>query len=160
ETVEGILKHSKGRSGPVFASRGGLASVSLEALIVRAADLYAYASHDLDDAYLLGELRPQDLPSRVVSVLGAEPSDVRRVLVQRTIESALARGEVSLEPEADAALDELRAFLYERLYEAPRIARQTAFVRSLVEGLWESACNRPLQFLAAVAPPGVATCPD
>jgi len=159
ETVEGILKHSKGRAGPVFASGGGLATLSLEALVVRAADLYAYASHDLDDAYLLGELRPRDLPARVVSVLGAEPSQVRRVLVQRTIQSTLSRGDVSLEAEADGALDELRAFLYERLYEAPRIARQTALVRSLVEGLWESACKRPLQFLAAIAPHGVATRP-
>jgi dGTPase len=160
ETVEGILKHSKGRAGPVFASGGGLASLSLEALVVRAADLYAYACHDLDDAYLLGELRPGDLPSRAVTVLGAEPSQVRRVLVQRTIQSTLARGDVSLEAEADGALHDLRAFLYERLYESPRIARQTALVRSLIEELWESACERPVQFFGAIAPLGVAACPE
>src|SRR6185369_1038685 len=50
-TVEGILKHSKGRAGAAFGNAGGLASMTREALVVRAADLYAYACHDLDDAY-------------------------------------------------------------------------------------------------------------
>src|SRR5206468_3715300 len=72
ETVEGILKHSKGRAGAVFARGGGLATTTREARVVRAADLFAYACHDLDDAYLLGEIRPQDLPPRVSAELGTE----------------------------------------------------------------------------------------
>jgi dGTPase len=150
ETVEGILKHSKGKAGTVFGRGGGLATLGREALVVRAADLYAYACHDLDDAYLIGELHPRDLPARVAAVLGTDPSDVRRVLVAQTIASSSAHGDVSLEAEAEGALKELRAFLYERLYEAPRFARQTAVVGSLVGGLWEAACDRPLRFDAAI----------
>src|SRR5258708_4457019 len=130
ETVEGILKHSKGKAGTVFGRGGGLATLGREALIVRAADLYAYACHDLDDAYLIGELRPSDVPVRVGAVLGTDPLDVRRVLVAQTIASSSARGDISLEAETEEALKELRAFLYERLYEAPRFARQTAVVGS------------------------------
>ncbi len=144
ETVEGILKHSKGKAG-----------LGREALVVRAADLYAYACHDLDDAYLIGELHPRDVPARVGAVLGTDPSDVRRVLVAQTIASSSAHGDVSLEAEAEGALKELRAFLYERLYEAPRFARQTAVVGSLVGGLWEAACDRPLRFDAAIERLGV-----
>jgi dGTPase len=155
ETVEGILKHSKGRAGTVFGRGGGLASLGTEALVVRAADLYAYACHDLDDAYLLGDLHPRDLPARPRRVLGTDPAGVRRVLVDRTIASSSAHGKVSLDAETEAALQELRAFLYARLYEGPRIARQTAVVGSLLGGLWEAACERPLRFDATIERLGV-----
>src|SRR5689334_7935301 len=151
ETVDGILKHSKGRAGAVFARSGGLATTTREARVVRAADLFAYACHDLDDAYLLGEIRPQDLPPRVSAELGTEPSDIRRELVARTVAASQKRGEVCLDDSTEAALEELRAFLYERLYEGRRIGSQTACGRSLFDWLWKSACDRPLAFYAAIA---------
>jgi dGTPase len=157
ETVDGILKHSKGRAGAVFARAGGLGSVTREALVVRAADVYAYACHDLDDAYLLGLLRREDVPPRVVAMFGAEPANVRRALVTRTIASSNAHGDVSLDPEAEAVLSDLRAFLFERLYEGRRIASQTACVRSIVEWLWGVATDRPRDFCAVVARLGVSS---
>ncbi len=157
ETVEGILKHSKGRAGAVFGRGGGLGSVTREALVVRAADIYAYACHDLDDAYLLGLLHRHDVPSRVVAILGTEPDEVRRVLVDRTIASSNARGDVSLEAEAEAALGDLRAFLFERLYEARRISSQTACVHTIVEWMWGVACERPRDFCAVVARLGLSS---
>jgi dGTPase len=148
--VEGILKHSKGRSGAIFARGAAHAVLTREARVARAADLYAYACHDLDDAYALGTLQRGELPPRVARVLGTAPCEVRRSLVGATVHESLAQGELSLEAEAEAALQELRAFLYERLYEAPRIARQTSFVRSLIESLWEVATTQEARFFATV----------
>lgn len=150
EVVDGILKHSKGRAGSVFARGASLGHLTREALAVRAADLFAYACHDLDDGYLLGLLRPNDLPKPAREVLGTTPADVRCVLVTRTVRASLAAGDVSIDPETGEALRELRDFLYERLYEAPRIAAQTAFVRSLFELLWEAALERRAAFDAAL----------
>jgi dGTPase len=150
EVVEGILKHSKGRSGAIFARGAAHSVLTREARVARAADLYAYACHDLDDAYALGSLGPEDLPRRAAGVLGTTPGDVRRSLVTATVRESLAQGELSLDAETEAALQELRAFLYERLYEAPRIARQTSFVRSLIESLWEVATTHERRFSAAV----------
>jgi dGTPase len=150
-TVEGILKHSKGRAGTVFGRGGGLASTTREAAVVRAADLYAYACHDLDDAYLLGELRRGDVPRGVAGRLGVEPPEVRRALVARTVAFSQANGDIGLDPETEAALEGLRSFLYERLYEGRRIGSQTACVRSLFEWLWQTANDRSRPFLAAVA---------
>jgi dGTPase len=155
EVVDGILKHSKGRAGSVFARGAALGNLTREALVVRAADLFAYACHDLDDAYLIGALRPADLPRRTRDVLGSMPAEVRCTVVGRTVRTSLAAGDVSIDPETGDALQELRDFLYERLYEGPRIARQTAFVRSLVEQLWESALERRGSF--DVALDGLAT---
>ncbi|MET0594734.1 MAG: hypothetical protein ABW133_18680, partial [Polyangiaceae bacterium] len=150
EVVDGILKHSKGRSGSVFARGAALTHLHREGLVVRAADLFAYACHDLDDAYLIGALRPADLPKRARDVLGTMPAEVRCTLVSRTVRTSLIAGDVSLDPETNEALHELRDFLYERLYEAPRIGRQTAFVRSLFELLWEAALERRSSFDTAL----------
>jgi dGTPase len=150
EVIDGILKHSKGRAGSVFARGASLGHLSREARVVRAADLFAYACHDLDDAYLLGALRPDDLPARARAVLGTTPTDVRHMLVLATVRASLAAGDVSIDPETGEALQTLRDFLYERLYEAPRIASQTAFVRSLFELLWEAALERRAAFDAAL----------
>jgi dGTPase len=156
EVVDGILKHSKGRSGAVFARGGGLAALTREALVVRAADLYAYACHDLDDAYLLGLLSPGDLPQRVRGVLGSRPEDVRDRLVTSTIVESARGDRVALELAMREALEELRAFLYERLYESPPITRQTAAVRAIVAALWESAQEKPREFQVHLARFGLA----
>jgi dGTPase len=148
--VEGILKHSKGRSGAIFARGAAHATLTREARVARAADLFAYACHDLDDAYALGALRPSQLPGHVTAVLGATPVAVRRTLVERTLRASRAEGELALDAEAESALHELRGFLYERLYESHRIARQTAFVRVLIQFLWEVACTHEGRFFAAV----------
>ncbi len=149
EVVEGVLQHSKGRAGAIFVPRRK--SLRREAKAVRAADLFAYACHDLDDAYLLGVLHPREVPNEIVSVLGAQPCEVRCALVARTVRSSLERGDIALDGEAELALQSLRTFLYERLYEGPRIARQTAAIRSLIESLWEVAMERPATFDAALA---------
>jgi len=151
EVVAGILKHSKGRSGGVFARGGGLGTLTREALVVRAADLYAYACHDLDDAYLLGLLSPADVPGRVRAVLGAHPDALRSRLVEGTVRESSGGDLVSLDGEARGALEELRAFLYERLYESPRIARQTATVSSVIASLWEAMQEDPAAFAALLA---------
>jgi len=151
EVVDGILKHSKGRSGAVFARGPALRALTREALVVRAADLYAYGFHDLDDAYLLGTLAPTDVPRGVAAVLGRQPCDVRRALIERTVRASLLTGEVTLDEEGEAALNALREFLYARLYDGPRIARQTAFVRDCFATLWHLAQEEPRRFGKAVA---------
>jgi dGTP triphosphohydrolase len=146
EVVDGILKHSKGKGGPLDTRGRSQSPFTREALVVRAADLFAYACHDLDDAYLLGALQRSDLPARATAVLGAEPSAIRHVLIDRTVRQSLAEGDLAFDPEAAEALLVLRSFLYERLYEAPRLARQTALVRVLFESVWEAARERPRTF--------------
>jgi dGTP triphosphohydrolase len=119
--------------------------------VVRAADLFAYGCHDLDDAFLLGSLRKADVPRNVARVLGDAPSEIRGALVGTTVRYSVDHGDLALAPETAAALLSLRSFLYERLYEGPRIAAQTARVRSLFESVWEAFCERPRQWARVVS---------
>jgi dGTPase len=143
EVEGGVLRHSKGPRGAVFLPEQEHAFATDEARLVRACDLYAYACHDLDDAFWLGLLEPGDTPAFVRAVLGHDPATLRASLVRRTVLASSSAGCLSLDSEACAALEDLRAFLYENLYESPRVAEQTALVAELVLVLHEAAIRSP-----------------
>src|SRR2546425_2953207 len=60
EVRDGIIKHSKGRHGDMFRKEKKARAITLEGDVVRAADLIAYVSHDIDDAFRAGLLKPAD----------------------------------------------------------------------------------------------------
>ena len=136
--LDGVIAHSKGKSGAVFARGLSLQKRSTEALVVRAADLYAYACFDLEDAYRLGVFTPADVPARSARVLGRRGPEVRHALITRTVAATLAEPDqgLHLDAEADEALAMLRAFLYERFYEGPATAEQTRRAADVLTTLW------------------------
>ncbi len=82
EVRDGILRHSKGR-GKVLLAGTGEKALTLEAEIVRIADIVAYVNHDLDDAMRAGLFGEQDVPADIRRVLGAERTHRFRTLVRR-----------------------------------------------------------------------------
>ena len=62
EVRDGILRHSKGKGGVLMRGTGAKA-LTLEAEIVRLADVIAYVNHDLDDAVRAGLLIEADVPA-------------------------------------------------------------------------------------------------
>lgn len=135
--LDGVLKHSKGKSGPMFARGPALSTTSAEARIVRAADLYAYAWHDLEDAYSLRLVAPTDLPASSTAVLGSDPQHVRSTLVAHTIEAS-ADGVIRLPDDTERALERLRAHLYEHLYESSLLRAQTERAHGCMSSLFEA----------------------
>lgn len=112
-------------------------AVAIEARIVRAADLYAYAAGDLDDAFRLGVLNRNDLPPLVRKRLGVNGDIVRERLVEHTIAASDER-EIKLDDESAVALEQLRALLYERFYEAEPTAIQTRLAQRVLCRLWSA----------------------
>jgi dGTPase len=140
--LEGVLAHSKGREGAVFLG----SALPIEARIVRAADLYAYASGDLDDGFRLGVFTASELPPRARRVLGETGRRVRATLVART----LVAKELRLDDEAEGALRDLRAFLYQRFYCGPPTVAQTSFAREVLTRLFRRFERDLAATLAAV----------
>src|SRR5512141_2704062 len=69
EVRDGILRHSKGR-GNVLLKGSGEKALTLEAEVVRIADIVAYVNHDLDDAVRAGLLEETAVPADIRDVLG------------------------------------------------------------------------------------------
>jgi dGTPase len=115
---DGILRHT-----------GSDRPATLEGQIVRVVDRIAYINHDIDDAIRAGVIVREELPVDEIAILGETGSrridTLVRDLVERSRDGAIVQG-----PEVGAAMDRLRAFMFDRVYlgaaargEHPRIER-------------------------------------
>jgi len=120
EVRDGILRHSKGR-GQVLMQGSGARALTLEAEIVRLADVIAYVNHDLDDAVRAGLLTEAEVPLPIRQALGGRHSERLATLIGDVIRSSdLDAGEhIEMSPGIHQALLALRDFLYARVYENP-----------------------------------------
>lgn len=147
EVIDGILKHSKGKSGPVEA-RGATSATRAEAHVVRACDLFAYAIHDVDDAIAFDLLRADDLPREARAILGDDAASLRTTLIEGLVEGSRdahfeRHGEdagtitqIRIRPHVREALDVLRDHLYRNVYETGIVAAQTDRVVRVIDRLF------------------------
>jgi dGTPase len=122
EVRMGIWGHSKGRYN-FLDLPAHIDELTLEAQLVRAADIMAYIAHDADDAIRGGVLRASELPTKVTDALGARLSQQIGAMVRDLIEnsylsleSGSARG-ICMSPTMVNAIMVFREFLYKRVYE-------------------------------------------
>ena len=118
EVRDGILCHSKGRGG-VFTKDATGRAETLEGQIVRVADGIAYANHDLDDAVRAKVIKLSDVPAGILKTLGNSHAKRIDTMVKDVIFSSLdgGLGEIRMGDEVRFATEELRAFLFENVYE-------------------------------------------
>ena len=122
ETRDGILKHTKGR-GKVLMAGAGLRALTLEAEVVRLADIIAYVCHDLDDAIRGKFLAAPDVPPEIREVIGSDHGSRIATFVEDVVRhSDLDQVDhVGMSGEVHQALLALRDFLYTRVYESPSV---------------------------------------
>jgi len=116
EVIDGIAKHSKGRKGAISVTEGPDAPLTLEAAIVRIADLIAYINHDIDDAVRAGIIEIGDLPREAVDLLGSRHSQRIHNMVKDIVKSSYDCGFIQMSKEVWEATEVLRAFLYAEVY--------------------------------------------
>lgn len=122
EVRDGILRHTKGK-GAVLMQGAGLKALTLEAEVVRIADIVAYVCHDLDDAIRAGLLTEADVPAAVAEVIGRTHGQrldafVRDVVTRNDLDKV---DHIEMSERVHAALLGLRDFLYARVYESPQV---------------------------------------
>jgi dGTPase len=138
EVRDGILRHSKGR-GKVLLSGTGEKALTLEAEIVRIADIVAYVNHDLDDAVRAGLFAEGDVPAEIRTVLGEDRGRRFRTLIHDVIRGSDldGGGHITMSPDVHAALLALRDFLYMRVYENPVVHDEFVKAQRILRDLWE-----------------------
>jgi dGTPase len=149
EVRQGISTHSKGKHGLPINVPATDRAATLEAQIARVADIIAYVNHDIDDAVRAGVLDPATLPASAVEVLGASSSARIGAMVTDVVEQTLAVDLDSLsmsEPVLQALLD-LRAFMFERVYENDAATAEFAKATGILGGLWEKVRLHPDRWL-------------
>ncbi len=106
EVRDGILNHTK----------DGKPS-TLEGAAVSLADRIAYINHDIEDAVRAGFLKAEELPARAVKAFGKTTRERINTAIGDIAEESEGKPYVKMSAERQAALDELRAFMFTHVYE-------------------------------------------
>jgi dGTPase len=144
EVRDGILRHSKGR-GTVLLKGTGVQALTLEAEIVRIADIVAYVNHDLDDAMRAGLFTDADVPDDIRRALGPDRGHRFRTLVRDVIRGSDVDGggHIAMSAEVHGALLALRDFLYARVYENPVVHDEFEKAQRILRDLWSWCLEDP-----------------
>ncbi len=132
EVRMGILEHT-----------GDRIPETREGQIVRLSDRIAYVNHDIDDAIRAGILEDGDLPKSVTRTLGATHSQRIDTLVCDMIASSQEAGEIVLSPQVATALQELRSFMFEKVYRNPIAKGEESKARDMLQRLYRYYFEHP-----------------
>ena len=116
---------------------------TLEGMVVRRSDQIAYVNHDIDDAIRAGILYPEDLPRDITRILGDTHSNRLNTLINDMVEVSSEAGDVCLSPHIAEALQQLRSFLFERVYRNPVAKGEETKAKDMLRRLYEYYITHP-----------------
>lgn len=116
---------------------------TLEGQIVRRSDQIAYVNHDIDDAIRAGILSNDDIPTGISDVLGQTHAQRIDTLVGDMIRCSREAGAVAQTPAVEKALQDLRSFMFERVYRNPVAKGEEGKAKDMLRRLFEHYVNHP-----------------
>ena len=134
ETLDGIRNHS-GKDEPA----------TLEGWCVRLADRVAYINHDIDDAVRGGILREEDLPESCLQVLGKTHGKRIDTMIRDVVATSNNKPFIRMSEQVGDATDELREFLFARVYHDGWRKKEEARCDSVIRALYDYYLNNPGQ---------------
>lgn len=105
EVRDGILNHQTSRMPS-----------TLEGKIVRLSDKIAYINHDIDDAIRARVLSEEDIPMEYREILGMTSKQRLDNLIHNIITNSLEKNDICMSEEVEAAMRNLRKFMFEKVY--------------------------------------------
>jgi dGTPase len=120
EVLDAIGKSSKARED-IFAEGWGVPS-TLEGEVVKTADAIAYVNHDIADAVRAGLITESDLPESAGRELGRTHTERIDTMISDIVEASWAATGagagpvIQFSPRVHAAANELREFMFRRVY--------------------------------------------
>ena len=125
---------------------------TLEGHVIRYADRIAYMNHDIDDAMRAGILSEADIPHSISSVLGESHSERINTMVEELIVQSQGCTQLQMRPEVARAMNELREFMFERVYRNPVAKSEESKARDILKRLFEYYLAHPEQVPADFLP--------
>lgn len=126
EVRDGILNHKKDS----FPS-------TLEGCVVNIADRIAYVNHDIDDAVRAKILLVDELPKNSLEVLGLSHGERINSLIRDVVNQSFMHPWVRMSDEVDNAFNELRDFMFERVYLNSNAKHEEGKAKHVVQALYE-----------------------
>ncbi len=127
----------------ILGHTGTFVPETMEGRIVRWADRMAYVNHDIDDAVRAGILNGSDIPKFVLKTLGTTHSARINTLVCDMITTSREAGDIALSAQVEKALNELREFMFARVYRNPLAKAEESKAREMLKRLYEYYYTHP-----------------
>jgi dGTPase len=142
EVRDGILNHSK--SGIEILGAGWTEVSTIEGEVVKMADIVAYVNHDIADAMRAGVISETELPASAVKVLGNTNSQRINTLVCDIVSYSLAstgdanlnKPIIGMNPDILSVTNDLREFLFNKVYNPSLAGKDTSKARKIVRLLY------------------------
>lgn len=131
EVRDGIVNHTKNGHPK-----------TLEGAAVSLADRIAYINHDIEDSVRAGFLRDEELPAQAIRVFGRDTSARINTAILDIVAESNGKPFVRMSDEKAQALDELRSFMFEHVYERANKLIQESAMRML-RALYEYFTQTP-----------------
>ena len=116
----------------------GLKPYTLEGCVVRISDVIAYIGRDIEDAITVKLITRDQLPERVVRVLGNTNREIIDRLVRDLVQHSLGQPFLVFSPEIVAALHALRDFNYQHIYLSPLKQSQDTKIRAMFRQMFST----------------------
>jgi dGTPase len=124
------------------AETGKLIPMTMEGCIVRISDVIAYVGRDIEDAITVDLITRYDIPKDITDVLGNENRQIVNSLILDIINNSFGSDYISFSPGVYNALDKLKSWNYQHIYNNPRKLTQdhkietmfAAVLNTLLEG--------------------------
>lgn len=143
EVRDGILKHS-----------GSQRAFTMEGRVVGKADRIAYINHDIDDALRAGIIKPHELPTEALNVLGQTHGERIATMINDTIKSSNEAGDIVSSERIQSATDKMRSFLFKNVYqESWRTQEENKcdfIISNLFKHFMEHPADMPLEYVTIV----------
>ena len=132
EVIDGIRNHSL-RCMPA----------TLEGQTVRLCDKISYIHHDMDDAERAGILTENDIPAHLRELLGRSTRERLNTFIHDIVENSSDGTQIRMSEEIDAAMRELRQFMFEHLYRNPVAKSEEVKAREMLLALYDWYIKHP-----------------
>lgn len=132
EVRDGIKNHT----GPNLPA-------TLEGQVVRYADRIAYINHDIDDAIRGQIIFETDIPVELSKILGSGHGQRISTMVRDIIENSQGQNLIKMSDEIDAALKELRQFMFKNVYVASAAKAEEDKAMKIVKEVYDYYMNHP-----------------
>lgn len=126
EVLDGIRNHS-----------GENQAETEEGKIIKYADRIAYINHDIDDAIRAEVIKLEDIPKKLLDILGYSHSKRIDTLIKDLIYNSLKTGKLGMSEEIESAMMELRSFMFENVYLNPIVKSENGKIENIINSLYE-----------------------
>lgn len=116
---------------------------TLEGKIVRLSDKIAYIHHDMDDAQRAGIISEDDIPVTLRMLLGYTTRERLNTFVHDVIENSLEQDTIKMSAEIYEAMMDLRALMFQNVYENPAAHKEEEKVVKMLTELYEYYVEHP-----------------